>query len=332
MLIPTLPGWKVETIGDDIAWMKFGPDGRLYAINPETGFFGVAPGTSFDSNPNAMRTISKNTIFTNVALTEDGDVWWGGIGYNPTGKLIDWKGNEWVYGKSTEPAAHPNARFTTPASQCPSIASEWEDPNGVPISAIIFGGRRPSTIPLVYQATDWVHGVFVGSVMGSEVTTAALDLKAGTIRRDPFAMLPFCGYNMGDYFAHWLRIGKMTSSDKLPNIFNVNWFRKTPDGRWLWPGFGENSRVLAWIFERCDNEGKFVETQIGYMPTLDAIQPPQSVSIEDMKELLMFDQNGWLKELEFIEEHYKIFGNRLPPELKEELNLLEKRVKNGKEV
>jgi len=332
MLIPTLPGWKVETIGDDIAWMKFGPDGRLYAINPEAGFFGVAPGTSFDSNPNAMRTISKNTIFTNVALIEDGDVWWEGIGYEPKGKLIDWKGNEWVYGKSTEPAAHPNARFTAPASQCPSIAQEWEDPKGVPISAIIFGGRRPSTIPLVYQATDWVHGVFVGSVMGSEVTTAALDLKAGTIRRDPFAMLPFCGYNMGDYFAHWLRIGRMTSSDKLPKIFNVNWFRKTPDGKWLWPGFGENSRVLAWIFERCDNEGKFVETPIGYMPTLDAIQPPQSVSIEEMKELLRFDRSGWLKELKLIEEHYKIFGNRLPPELKEELNLLEKRVKNGKEV
>ncbi len=322
MLIPTIPGWKVETIGDDIAWMKFGSDGRLYAINPEAGFFGVAPGTSLESNPNAMKTISKNTIFTNVALTEDGDVWWEGIGYNPQGKLIDWLGNKWEYGKSNAPAAHPNARFTAPASQCPSIAKEWEDPKGVPISAIIFGGRRPSTIPLVYQARNWEHGVFIGSVVGSEVTAAALDLKAGTIRRDPFAMLPFCGYHMGDYFKHWIKIGKRTSEDKLPKIFNVNWFRKTQDGRWLWPGFGENSRVLAWIFDRCDGNGKTIETPIGYLPTLDAIEPPVSVSNEDMKELLKIDKNGWLKEVELIEDHYKTFGSKLPVELNEQLRLL----------
>lgn len=326
MLIPTIPGWKVETIGDDIAWMKFGPDGRLYAINPEAGFFGVAPGTSMDSNPNAMKTISKNTIFTNVALTEDKDVWWEGIGYNPEGKLIDWQGNEWIYGKSNSPAAHPNARFTAPAFQCPSIAKEWEDPAGVPISAIIFGGRRPSTIPLVYQARDWEHGVFVGSVVGSEVTAAALDLKAGTVRRDPFAMLPFCGYHMGDYFKHWIKIGKKTSEDKLPKIFNVNWFRKDSNGRWLWPGFGENSRVLAWIFDRCDGKGKAIETPIGYLPTIDAINPPTGVSSEDMKELLKIDKEGWLKEVELIEEHYKTFGSKLPQELSGQLNLLKQKL------
>ncbi|MGC8765452.1 MAG: phosphoenolpyruvate carboxykinase (GTP) [Brevinematia bacterium] len=326
MLVPTVPGWKVETIGDDIAWMKFGPDGRLYAINPESGFFGVAPGTSMDSNSNAMKTIEKNTIFTNVALTEDGDVWWEGIGYEPSGKLIDWKGQEWFFGKNDSPAAHPNARFTTPASQCPSIAEEWEDPRGVPISAFIFGGRRPSTIPLVYQSRNWQHGVFVGSIMGSEVTTAALDLKAGTIRRDPFAMLPFCGYNMGDYFAHWLKIGKMTEPEKLPKIFHVNWFRKTKDGKWLWPGYGENSRVLKWIFERCDNEGKAVETPIGYLPTIDAISLPKGVSVDDIKELLEVKKDEWLREVELIEEHYRAFGDRLPVELWSELYNLKKRL------
>jgi phosphoenolpyruvate carboxykinase (GTP) len=257
MLVPTIPGWKVNVIGDDIAWMKFGKDGRLYAINPEAGFFGVAPGTAEESNPMAMRSIEKNTIFTNVVVTEEKDVWWEQIGYPaPAGKNVDWKGNEWKEGQTDAegkkvPGAHPNARFTAPASQCPVIAPEWEDPAGVPVDAILFGGRRPHTIPLVHQATDWIHGVFMGSIVGSEITAAALDLKAGTIRRDPFAMLPFCGYNMGEYFQHWINIGKQTSEDKLPKIFFVNWFRKTEDGKWLWPGYGENSRVLAWVFERC---------------------------------------------------------------------------------
>lgn len=330
MLVPTLPGWKVQTIGDDIAWMKFGKDGRLYAINPEAGFFGVAPGTNMQSNPNAMRSIEKNTIFTNVALTEDKDVWWEGIGYDAPGKLIDWKGNEWVQDKNNkaqEPAAHPNSRFTAPARQCPAIAPEWEDPNGVPVDAILFGGRRPSTIPLVHQAKDWVHGVFMGSIVGSEITAAALDLKAGTIRRDPFAMLPFCGYHMGDYFKHWINIGKKTSEDKLPKIFFVNWFRKTSDGKWLWPGYGENSRVLAWIFERCDGTGKAVDTPIGYMPTIDAIQRPEGVSEADMKELLSVDIEGWKKEIADIREnHYPKFGSKLPKELWDELDAIEKRL------
>jgi phosphoenolpyruvate carboxykinase (GTP) len=330
MLVPTIPGWKVETIGDDIAWMKYGKDGRLYAINPEAGFFGVAPGTSMDSNPNAMRSIEKNTIFTNVALTEDKDVWWEGIGYDAPGKLIDWNGNEWVQDKANKeqkPAAHPNARFTAPAKQCPAIASEWEDPNGVPISAILFGGRRPSTIPLIHQAKSWNHGVFMGSIVGSEITAAALDLKAGTIRRDPFAMLPFCGYNMGDYFKHWITVGSKSTEDKLPKIFFVNWFRKTKEGKWLWPGYGENSRVLKWIFERCDGEGKFQETAIGVMPTVDAIDRPNGVSEEDMKELLSLDKEGWKAEIADVRaNHYPTFGDHLPKELMSELEAIEKRL------
>ncbi|HPA64130.1 MAG TPA: phosphoenolpyruvate carboxykinase (GTP) [Spirochaetota bacterium] len=330
MLVPTIPGWKVETIGDDIAWMKYGKDGRLYAINPEAGFFGVAPGTSMDSNPNAMRSIEKNTIFTNVALTEDKDVWWEGIGYDAPGKVIDWNGNEWVQDKANKeqkPAAHPNARFTAPAKQCPAIAPEWEDPNGVPISAILFGGRRPSTIPLIHQATSWNHGVFMGSIVGSEITAAALDLKAGTIRRDPFAMLPFCGYNMGDYFKHWITVGSKSTEDKLPKIFFVNWFRKTKEGKWLWPGYGENSRVLKWIFERCDGEGKFQETAIGVMPTVDAIDRPNGVSEEDMKELLSLDKEGWKAEIADVRaNHYPTFGDHLPKELMSELEAIEKRL------
>jgi phosphoenolpyruvate carboxykinase (GTP) len=328
MLVPTIPGWKVETVGDDIAWMKFGPDGRLYAINPEAGFFGVAPGTSDQSNPNAMRSIDKNTIFTNVALTEDGDVWWEGIGYPAPGKLVDWTGKSWETGKSDKPAAHANARFTAPASQCPAIAKEWEDPNGVPISAILFGGRRPTTVPLVYESFDWEHGVFLGSVVGSEVTAAALDLTAGTVRRDPFAMLPFCGYHMGDYFQHWINIGKQTSADKLPKIFSVNWFRKTDDGRWLWPGYGENSRVLKWVFERCAGTTAAEKTALGFTPGVDAIDCTglKDVSVEDMSVLLSVDRDEWKMEIESIKEHYKKFGNKLPKALSEQLTALEKRL------
>jgi phosphoenolpyruvate carboxykinase (GTP) len=332
MLVPTIKDWKVETIGDDIAWMKFGKDGRLYAINPEAGFFGVAPGTSLDSNPNAMHSLEKNTIFTNCAITEDNDVWWEGIGYDAPGKLTDWKRNEWVQDKGNKeqaPAAHPNARFTAPASQCPSIAPEWEDPKGVPIDAILFGGRRPSTVPLVHQARDWNHGVFLGSIVGSEVTAAALDLKVGTIRRDPFAMLPFCGYHMGDYMQHWINIGNTHDKEKLPKIFYVNWFRKTEDGKWLWPGFGENSRVLKWIFEATSNTAKSRETAIGIMPEFDAIDRPEGVSEEDMKELLSVDTEGWLKEVADIREnHYPLFGDKLPKELLGMLDIMEENLRS----
>jgi phosphoenolpyruvate carboxykinase (GTP) len=331
MLIPTIPGWKVETVGDDIAWMKFGADGRLYAINPEAGFFGVAPGTSEQSNPNAMRSIEKDTIFTNVALTEDGDVWWEQIGYDAPGKLIDWNGNEWIQNKadkSQKPAAHANARFTAKASNCPSVAPNWEDPAGVPIDAILFGGRRPSTIPLVHQATSWNHGVFMGSIVGSEITAAALDLKAGTIRRDPFAMLPFCGYHMGDYFAHWIKLGAKADRSKLPKIFFVNWFRKSSEGKWLWPGYGENSRVLAWIFDQCNGvQGKSVSTPIGIMPTVDAISLPDGVTKADMAELLRVDKEGWKAEIADVRaNHYPKFGSRMPKELITELEAIEKRL------
>lgn len=326
MMIPTIPGWKVETIGDDIAWMKFGSDGRLYAINPEAGFFGVAPGTSMDSNPNAMLSVNKNTIFTNTALTDDGDIWWEGIGYDAPKHLIDWKGNDWAPG-SENPAAHPNARFTAPASQCPVIAPEWEDPKGVPISAILFGGRRPSTIPLVHQSFDWAHGVFLGSIVGSEITAAAISANIGQVRRDPFAMLPFCGYHMGDYFQHWLDIGAKTEADKLPKIFYVNWFRKTKDGKWLWPGYGENSRVLKWIFEQVSGEGKAQKTAIGYMPTIDAIdRSGLDVSEADMAELLEVNKEEWLREINSIREHYSKFGSKLPKELNAQLDALEKRL------
>ncbi len=328
MLIPTIPGWKVETIGDDIAWMKFGEDGRLYAINPEAGFFGVAPGTSLDSNPNAMHSCEKNTIFTNVALTDDGDVWWEGIGTPAPAHLIDWKGNDWTP-DSKEPAAHPNARFTAPAKQCPVIAPEWEDPKGVPISAFLVGGRRPSTVPLVHESFDWDHGVFMGSIMGSEITAASIDKNIGKVRRDPFAMLPFMGYHVGDYLKHWLDIGKMTSPDKLPKIFYVNWFRKDSDGKWLWPGFGENSRVLKWICERVSGEGKAVKTPIGYMPTDDAIDTEGlDVSKDDMDELLKINKDEWLKEVESIKEHYANYGEKMPKELYDQLAALEKRLKD----
>jgi phosphoenolpyruvate carboxykinase (GTP) len=327
MLVPTVPGWKVETVGDDIAWMKFGEDGRLYAINPEAGFFGVAPGTSFDSNPNAMHTIEKNTYFTNVGLTDDKDVWWEGIGTPAPDHLIDWKGNDWTPG-SKELAAHPNARFTTPASQCPAIASEWEDPAGVPISAILIGGRRPKTIPLIHESFDWKHGIFLGSIMGSEITAAAISDNIGQVRRDPFAMLPFFGYNACKYLQHWFDIGEKSSEDKLPKIFYVNWFRKDPDGKWLWPGFGENSRVLKWIFGRTDGADTAVKTEIGYMPAEGALDVEGlDVSAADMKERLKVDRDEWLQEVVSIRDHYAKFGDDLPKELYAQLDALEARLK-----
>ncbi|MDR1389652.1 MAG: phosphoenolpyruvate carboxykinase (GTP) [Treponema sp.] len=337
MLIPTLPGWKVETVGDDIAWMKFGDDGRLYAINPEAGFFGVAPGTNDESNRNAMVSASKNTIFTNCGLTEDGDIWWEGIGYGAPGKeIIDWKGNRRPSPQKDkspkgEEIAHPNARFTAPAKQCPCIAKEWEDPKGVPISAFLFGGRRPKTIPLVNQSKGWIHGVFMGSIVGSEVTAAVISDQVGQVRRDPFAMLPFCGYHMGDYFAHWIRLGKKAEAagkaDKLPKIFFVNWFRKNADDKFIWPGYGENSRVLAWIFDRCDGGGKAVDTPIGWLPTPDAIERPDGVSEADMAEITAVDIEGWKKEIADVRKnHYPKFGDKLPKELYDELDAIEKRL------
>ena len=324
MLVPTLPGWKVETVGDDICWMKPGPDGRLYAINPEAGFFGVAPGTNMDTNPNAMYSVAANTIFTNTALTADGDVWWEGMGEPPEG-LIDWKGQTWSKELGT-PAAHPNSRFTAPADQDPAIAPEWQDPAGVPIDAILFGGRRASVIPLVFQSRDWDHGVFLGSIMSSE-TTAAATGAVGNLRRDPFAMLPFCGYNMADYFAHWLTFSDRFEESKLPKIFYVNWFRKSGDGRWLWPGFGENSRVLEWIFERTAGRGDAEETAIGYVPTTSAINVEGlNVTAADMAELLTVHNDEWRHEVPRIKEHYAQFNERLPDKLAAFVDDLEARL------
>jgi len=325
MLIPTLPDWKVETVGDDICWMKYGDDGQLYAINPEAGFFGVAPGTSMHTNPNAMLTISGNSIFTNTALTADGDVWWEGMSDEAPAGLTDWQGNDFdpAAGK---PAAHPNARFTVPASQDPAIASEWEDPVGVPISAILFGGRRASVVPLVFQSFDWDHGVFLGSIMASETTAAAAG-AVGNLRRDPFAMLPFCGYNMADYFGHWLEVGAAGDAAKLPQIFYVNWFRKDADGRWLWPGYGENSRVLEWVFERVAGRGEAVESPIGYLPTKEAINiEGLDVSDADLDELLKVDPEDWRREVPLIREHFAAFGDRLPRSLADAVDDLEKRL------
>ncbi|MBO5532975.1 MAG: phosphoenolpyruvate carboxykinase (GTP) [Fibrobacter sp.] len=341
MLIPTIPGWKVETIGDDIAWMKFGKDGRLYAINPEAGFFGVAPGTSAESNKNALISAEKNTIYTNCALTEDGDIWWEGIGYPAKGKLVDWKGKTRdALPKDKAPKgeemAHPNARFTAPAYQCPCIAKEWEDPAGVPIDAILFGGRRPSTIPLVHQSLSWNHGVFLGSIVGSEITAAStIDAsQVGKIRRDPFAILPFCGYNMGDYFKHWIEIGQKSTEDKLPKIFYVNWFRKDANneklpGGFMWPGYGDNSRVLAWIFDRCNGVDNAVETAIGYMPKEGAINTDGLADYykETLPQILKVDVEGWKKELADVKEnHYPKFGKHLPKELSDIIDQIQDRL------
>ena len=325
MMIPTLPGWKVETIGDDIAWMKFGDDGRLYAINPEAGFFGVAPGTSYETNANAMDTMLGNCIFTNTALTDDGDVWWEGMTDTPPARATDWRGNVWTP-ETDAPAAHPNARFTAPASQCPSIASEWQDPRGVPISAILFGGRRRTTVPLVTEAFDWEHGVFLGSIMASE-TTAAQQGDVGKLRFDPMAMLPFCGYNFADYFAHWLTIGKATDPDKLPRIFFVNWFRRDRDGRFLWPGFGENSRVLKWVFERVDGAAEAVDTAIGRLPAPGALDTNGlDVDATDLHTVLSVDEDGWRAAIPQIREHYAQFGDRLPASLQVAVDTLEARL------
>ena len=326
MLIPTIPGWKVETVGDDIAWMKFGEDGRLYAINPEAGFFGVAPYTSMETNPNAMLSCRENSIFTNTALTPDRDIWWEGIGTDIPEGTITWT-NEVYDSQTCKQAAHPNARFTAPARQCPVIDPDWENPRGVPISAFIFGGRRPGTVPLVYQSFDWNHGVFMGSIVGSEVTAAAIGLKAG-VRRDPFAMLPFCGYHMGDYFGHWVNIGSNAPDrDKLPKIFNVNWFRKGPDGKFLWPGYGDNIRVLRWIFERTDGMGDAKETAIGFVPSEGAINVAGLNGVEkNMGELLKVDRKEWLDECGLIAEHQASFSDRLPEEMKRQFEQLKDRL------
>jgi phosphoenolpyruvate carboxykinase (GTP) len=327
MMIPTLPGWKVETIGDDIAWMKFGDDGRLHAINPEYGFFGVAPGTGADTNPNAVKTFWGNSIFTNVAKTDDGDVWWEGLS-EPPSHLTDWRGSDWTPA-SDAPAAHPNARFTTPASQCPSIAPEWEDPAGVPISAILFGGRRATNVPLVTESFDWTHGVFLGSIMSSE-TTAAQAGAVGKLRFDPFAMLPFCGYNMGDYFAHWLSIGAATTPDKLPRLFWVNWFRRGEDGSFLWPGFGENSRVLKWVVERLSGSAGAVDTPIGRVPAAGALDTSGlDVDPATVSRLLEVDPESWREELPQLEEHYRSLGDHVPQPLRDQLETLEKRLAGG---
>ena len=330
MLTPTLPGWKVETIGDDIAWMKFGADGQLYAINPEAGFFGVAPGTSMSSNANAMLSMESNAVFTNVAETDDGDVWWEEMSDPAPDHLIDWKGNDWTP-DSDEPSSHPNARFTARAGQCPVIAEEWEDPKGVPISAILMGGRRASVVPLATESLDWNHGTFLGTIIASEMTAAAFG-KLGQLRRDPMAMLPFCGYNMADYWGHWLKMGE-TEGAKMPKIYYVNWFRKNDGGKFMWPGFGENSRVLKWVFERCNGTADAIETAIGNMPTLDGIDfSGLDVSEEDKANLLRVDTDGWLSELDGVEEYYATFGDHLPAELTNQVNALRQRLEDSKQA
>jgi phosphoenolpyruvate carboxykinase (GTP) len=325
MLIPTIPGWRVEPIGDDIAWMKFGADGRLYAINPEAGFFGVAPGTSMKTNANAILTAAKNSIFTNCAITHEGDVWWEGMTEAEPHELIDWLRRRWTPGCGRT-AAHPNARFTAPARQCPYIAPEWEDPNGVPIDAILFGGRRATVVPLVTEAFTWQHGTFLGSIVSSETTFAATG-KVGRLRRDPMAMLPFCGYHMGDYFAHWLRVGTAAQPGKLPKIFYVNWFRQDLNGKFLWPGYGDNSRVLQWIFDRVSGRGEAVETPIGLLPAPGSLDlTGLRIAPGAVEELLKVDVKGWLAEVPLIRKHYEQFGQRLPHGLRDELDNLEERL------
>ena len=322
MLVPTIKGWKAETIGDDICWMKFGKDGQLYAINPEAGFFGVAPGTGYETNANAMHTLNANCIFTNTALTSEGDVWWEGMTATKPARATDWRNDAWTP-ESETPAAHPNARFTAPASQCPSIAPEWQDPSGVPISAILFGGRRRTTVPLVTQAFDWDHGVFLGSIMASE-TTAAAGGAVGKLRFDPMAMLPFCGYNMADYFAHWLSLGSKTSAAKLPQIFFVNWFRRDNDGRFLWPGYGENSRVLKWVFERLNGKASAEKTAIGYLPAVNSLDVNGlNISATDLEAITSLDAAGWRDAVPQIREHFATFGDRLPAKLHDSLDSLE---------
>lgn len=328
MLQPTLPGWRAETVGDDIAWMRFGKDGRLYAVNPEFGFFGVAPGTNWSSNPNAMKTIEAgNTIFTNVALTDDKDVWWEGLEGDPQ-HLIDWKGRDWEP-DSDEKAAHPNSRYTTPISQCPTLAPEWDDPQGVPISAILFGGRRKTTVPLVTQARDWQHGVFIGATLGSEQTAAA-EGKVGTVRRDPMAMLPFLGYNVGDYFAHWINIGKQSDESKMPKIFFVNWFRRGDDGRFLWPGFGENSRVMKWIVDRIEQRAGGRTTPIGIVPTAEDLDlSGLDVDPADVDAALAVNVEEWRDEIPLIEEWFEFVGEKLPTGIKDEFDALKHRLTEG---
>ncbi len=327
MLIPTLEGWTAETVGDDIAWMKFGEDGRLYAVNPEAGFFGVAPNTSHKTNPNAMGTIEKNTIFTNTALTDDGDVWWEGMTGEPPEHAIDWKGNDWTP-DSEEPAAHPNSRFTTPAAQCPSIAAEWEDPSGVPIDAFLFGGRRATVVPLVTEARDWDHGVFLGATMSVETTAAAAG-EVGQLRFDPMAMLPFLGYNMADYFAYWLETGRRQGA-KLPRVFLVNWFRKDDEGKFIWPGFGENIRVLEWVFRRCNGAGETVETPIGLVPAAGEIDTEGlDLSSDQLSELLEVDHHAVAAQLPQVREHLSRFGDRLPEEISAQLDSLAARLQTG---
>ncbi|MFJ4643511.1 phosphoenolpyruvate carboxykinase (GTP) [Streptomyces bobili] len=325
MLEPTTRGWTVETIGDDIAWMRFGEDGRLYAINPEAGFFGVAPGTGEHTNANAMKTLWGNAVFTNVALTDDGDVWWEGMTEEPPAHLTDWKGNDWTP-QSPTPAAHPNARFTVPAAQCPIIAPEWEDPKGVPISAILFGGRRATAVPLVTESFDWNHGVFLGANVASEKTAAA-EGKVGELRRDPFAMLPFCGYNMGDYMGHWVDVAKDKDQAKLPKIYYVNWFRKDDEGKFVWPGFGENSRVLKWIVERLDGRAEGVETPIGVLPAPGALDTEGlDLAEKDLDFLLTVDKEIWREEASLIPEHLNTFGDHTPKELWDEYRALVERL------